>query len=274
MKRNELLNRLSNLVPEALRQQRWSMNAPLQFASSGGGGGYDDGDDDYYDEVADESGPERQRTTEYRPTAARQRTVSSDNDDRYWTDYLRIALPVIGLLLVIAVFWFWAQQLIDNDSNDVSPTEPGLAEVVETAPDAATQAPESTEPATGDEQQPGSLLPASTPDQAQQQQPQPTQTPEAPAEQADAGAGEDPAPAAEIAPNTTVVVTEEGQGLRMRSEPSTADEVEVIVELDSGASLDVLSGPEEVEDFVWWEVVDDAGNQGWVVQEFIEPASQ
>ena len=72
----------------------------LQFASAGGrgGGGGDDDypDDDYYeDEVPedDEPAPRRDRRPTRRPTAARQRTVQTDPDDRYWTDYLRIALP-------------------------------------------------------------------------------------------------------------------------------------------------------------------------------------
>lgn len=287
MKRSDFLKSLENLLPDLPRLSPVGIGAPLQFSSSGGGGRYDD-PDDYYDEIPEEPEPPRRRSSEERATAARQRTVQSDPDDRYWTDYLRIALPVIGLLLVIAVFWFWAQQLIDNNGEDTPATEPGLAEVVETATVAPTEeAPAGTETTTAG-QAGESLAPQGTPPEQEQQQqalPSPTPPPE------NTGTGTDnqvpqeggntdqtgqqpPADGAgggEIAPETTVVVTEEGDGLNLRSEPTSAEE-NVVTVLDAGTELTVLSGPEETENYIWWEVSDPAGNQGWVVEEFIQPA--
>lgn len=255
-----------------VRVDTFAFNAPLQFSSSGGGGGrYDDPDDDYYDDddVGDASGPPQRRPAEQRPTAARRRTVSSDTDDRYWTDYLRIALPVIGLLLVIAVFWFWAQQLIDDDQEDVSPTEPGLAELVE------EETAQATEPSTdGTETTPAgqSLLPPSTPEQ-QETPPTPTPSPQ-PAQNEPAGESDNQVDSGEtgtsaIAPDMTVVVTEE---LNMRSEPTSSVPDNIVTTLAVGTELSVLSGPEEGDDFVWWQVNDPDGNTGWVVEDFIEPA--
>lgn len=270
--------------------------APLQFASSGGGGGnYDDPDDDFYDEPPEEPAPRRRRdaSEERQPTAGRQRTVQSDPDERYWTDYLRIALPVIGLLLVIAVFWFWAQQLIDDDAEDLTPTEQGLAEIVD-VPTEVDEAAVAT-PTPGD---PGQNVapPPTEPQDQQQAMPSPTpivvegeteQDPsideqveeeeepvviEEPAVEEEPVVVEEPADAAAeggIVPDAEVVVTEGPLNLRA----SASTEADIVTVLETGAVLTVLSGPEESEDFAWWQVVDtNTGNQGWVAEDFIELA--
>ncbi|MCC6945201.1 MAG: hypothetical protein IT335_11530, partial [Thermomicrobiales bacterium] len=63
--------------------------------------------------------------------------MSYQPEERYWTDYLRIALPIAGLLLLLGVFWYWASSFIGDDTND-----PGLGTqvaVVETPITAPTQ---------------------------------------------------------------------------------------------------------------------------------------
>src|SRR4051794_6192386 len=56
-----------------------------------------------------------------------ERTVSYQPEERYWTDYLRIALPVIGLLLLIGLLWYWASALIGNTSSQPPPTQNAAA---------------------------------------------------------------------------------------------------------------------------------------------------
>ncbi|HYH13515.1 MAG TPA: hypothetical protein VD789_14240, partial [Thermomicrobiales bacterium] len=93
MKRSDFLESLRQWLPTPPRLSPLGVGAPLHFASAGGGGGdYDDPDDDFYDEAPEEPAPRRRREAGRQPTAGRQRTVQTDPDDRYWTDYLRIAL--------------------------------------------------------------------------------------------------------------------------------------------------------------------------------------
>lgn len=298
MKRHSLLESLKRLAPELPRLHSAGTGswAPVQFSSSGGGGGrHDDPEDDYFDEVPDEESraPRGERRDEPQATAARRRTVQSEPDDRYWTDYLRIALPVIGLLLVIAVFWYWAQQLIDDDTNgDLTATEPaGIAEVVETETTEPTSAstPDTTQPS---EQQGEQAVPPTTaPAENQQSQTEPSPTPSPPPEEpavADEGTdnqvidaltglseAENAADTGAIQPDTTVTVTDDGAGLALRSEASTAGgEETVVTRLDPGTELTVVDGPTEAEGSVWWEVITvETGEQGFVVEEFIQPAS-
>ena len=68
-----------------------------------------------------------------------ERTVSYQPEERYWTDYLRIALPVIGLLLLIGLLWYWASALIGDGSPAQQPT-PEVAVIV-TPINQATPAP-------------------------------------------------------------------------------------------------------------------------------------
>ncbi len=39
----------------------------------------------------------------------RQRSIQFQPEERYWSEYLRIALPIIGLLLMVGLFLYWAQ---------------------------------------------------------------------------------------------------------------------------------------------------------------------
>lgn len=240
----------------------------MMFARGGDNDGYD-----YPDQDPDEAEPTSRTRRVTRDTSGRsrsggdgggrQRSIQFQPEERYWTDYLRIALPIIGLLLMVGLFWYWVQMLIADDSP--STDQPVSTATSEGQPELASGAstPDPTEtdivnqgqaPVAGATPPPAEETPANEEDE-------PEETP--PPEGADAGAG--------FAAGDSAVITEEE--VNMRSEPSTAGGDETIVaELNTDTVVEIQSGPTEADGFNWWEiVVEETGESGWIAEDFLEP---
>ncbi len=274
----------------------------MMFASSGsgsGGGGFDDDDygfDDDYDFEADapQDEPTGQRPQSNRTrrsagranaSGGRSRTASVQPGERYWTDYLRIALPVIGIILMLGLLWIWASSLLGDDTDSVD--DPGEDEIglvttqtpdpnaVNTEPNVAStpgaptgntnagEIPISNQgqgESTPSGEAPPVFNPTSTEAPGDNQAGEETTTEEEPADE------EPPAQTGEIAIDTRVRITEDN--VNIRSSASTVDEP--IGVAMAGDEAIVASGPEEAEDYIWWELVFDDGSGGFVVQEFLE----
>lgn len=96
----------------------------------------------------------------------------------------------------------------------------------------------------------------------------PSAAPSAPA--ASASAAPSAAPSASATGRVLVVVNTDGEGLRMRSEPSTAaSEVAVLPE---GARITEIGPGRNADGRDWVNVQDESGNKGWVAAEFTAPA--
>lgn len=207
------------------------------YSVSGSSGYGDDPDDDYApmdDDVPPPAGSGG-RDLGYYP-----------EEQRYWTDYLRIGAPILGVILILALFWFWANAFWGGD--DKSAATDGTPQ--STLP-AITASPSATT-ATGAT---GSPIILTTPPTGVATQPP--------------GQGTNPPPSSgTIAIGSTVIVANSGgTGVNFRSEPSTdSDIVDVLLD---GTEMTVIDGPLDAEGYTWWQVEGDAGT-GWLVQDYLQ----
>jgi hypothetical protein len=187
-------------------------------------------------------------------------------EDRYWTDYLRIALPIAGLLLLLSVFWYWASSFIGDDNNG---TQTPVVAVNVTPQDQPTLTPTLQDAVQLTPQLPTATSAAAQPTQA------PAEPTQAPADPTQAPADPTQAPTTGTFAEGDLVIVNDND-VNMRVEPSTG--AEIVDTLSQGAELRILSGtPTEFVDeaagvtYVYWNVSDDTlGISGWVVGDFLE----
>jgi hypothetical protein len=68
-----------------------------------------------------------------------------------------------------------------------------------------------------------------------------------------------------LQPGKSYTITESGDGLNLRQSPSLSDEV--IVKLKEGEVIQVLDGPVEAEEYLWWRVrLEGSDDEGWVAE--------
>lgn len=166
-------------------------------------------------------------------------------EERYWTDYLRIGAPILGVILILALFWFWANAFWGGDDKSA-----GISGTPQATLPAITASPAGT--TTGGTA--GSPIIVTTPPPGVATQPPGVTTP--------------PAAGGELAIGATVVVTGSGgTGVNFRAEPST--ESDIIDVLLDGTELTVVDGPLDAEGYTWWQVEGVAGT-GWLVQDYLQ----
>lgn len=273
----------------------------MMFASSGSGSGSGGGGDDYDDYGYDDdynfddeppaeepagnrpqSNRTRRSTGQANATGGRSQSASVQPEGRYWTDYLRIALPVIGIILMLGLLWVWASSILGDDSENVDNPDDNIALVETETPDPNAvnpnlvneSTPDANQPSTGEIPISGQSTPASndapfnptdlsstgTNTEAGETQTTEEEQPTAPPETETEGGG------GEIAVDATVRITEDNVNVR----EATTIEGEPIRTAMAGEEAVVVSGPEEAEGFVWWQVVFDGGEGGYVVEDYLE----
>lgn len=259
----------------------------MMFASSGsgGGGGYDDDDygydDDYPVAEVDEAPAERPQSNRTRrggsgrgnDNGGRSRSASYQPEERYWTDYLRIALPVIGIILMLGLLWIWASQLLGDDNNVGDSTPDDTIGLVATqTPDANAVNAAPTSASTPGANTTAGEIPI--PGQGQTPAAEATNPPFNPTQQTPAAGGDtqttatepaDEAASGDIAVDSQVRITEE-----VNVRPSAGTTEAPIRTAAAGETGTVISGPEEADGFTWWELVFDDGSSGFVAEDFLE----
>lgn len=257
-------------------QQRLAPAGGLVMASSGlGSGTGGGGTGGSGGSLAGPPRPERPG-----PPSGTERTVSYQPEERYWTDYLRIALPVAGLLILLGVGWWWAGQIIGGGDDDDGPaTEVALGEVATIAasppPETATATAASVAPSPGAAPTPTATTtsqagdiartPAAVAETAESIAPVPT-----PAESTEEG---EPASDLELAdyPNGTTVVTLDT--VNVREGPST--QTDTVIQIPAGTSIFIRGAFEadaEGGDNEWWPVALETGEEGYVREDLIRAA--
>lgn len=72
-----------------------------------------------------------------------------------------------------------------------------------------------------------------------------------------------PLPAIQL--NKSYTITESGSDLKLRQEPSL--QAEILDRLKEGEVIDVIEGPIEADEYLWWKVrVESDGQEGWVAE--------
>ena len=195
----------------------------------------------------------------------RDRQVSYYSDDRYWTDYLRIAAPIIGVLIMVGLFWFWASSFLGDDNNGnntggVAGTSTSLPIIGSTTVSGSPTARANASPTLTIVRTPNA--PAPTPTTATGEEPAPTE---------DTSGGETdvtpPGGEGVYAGATVQVAGTGGTGANMRADAS-ADADIIAVELD-GTQLMTTGESVDADGYTWWPVTGDDGD-GYIVADFLE----
>jgi hypothetical protein len=220
--------------------------------------------------------------------------VSYQPEERYWTDYLRIALPVVGLLLMLGLFWYWASNVIGDSGNSNKPSPTAQVAIIN------AQTPTVTNTPVVDVNAQANLTPTTAPPNNGGPASEATSTTGGNAASNNSGANSsnssDTGNAADTG-NTTAnsgnssdtgnssgstenpskfnkgdtVVTNDS--VNMRSDHTTA--ADVVEPLDPGVQLNVI-GDAGVKDgdYVWIQVEDpSSGSSGWVADQFVDASS-
>lgn len=175
-------------------------------------------------------------------------------EERYWTDYLRIAAPIFGVILMVFLFWWWVTNFIGDDDPEDGTIAGNATSTVTISTIGETPDP-SAPPVETEGTPSGGVVFPTTPPAGEGTDPPIDET-------------EDPEVPSGIYNGATVeVFNTGGTGVNVRTQPTTDSEI-ISVFLD-GTVLTVIGEATGGEGFTWWPVVSTDGIEGYVVQEYL-----
>jgi len=184
----------------------------------------------------------------------RERQLDYYTEERYWTDYVRIGLPILGVILILLVALLWIIPLFGGDDDDddgslgANGTPQATLPVIQPSVTTTTGASGEETPRITLTTQPGTTPPAGDPTPTTET----TQPPPA---------------GGEIYNGAIVAVANTGgAGVNMRSFASVDGEIVAVV-LD-GTELTVIGEAEAADGYVWWPVEGESGS-GYIVEDFL-----
>jgi hypothetical protein len=161
-------------------------------------------------------------------------------EERYWTDYLRIAAPVLGVIILLALAWFWLSHLIGGGNGsavDITPSSASNPPIVAASPTANAT----------------------------------IGTPQVVATATSTSETGTPGTTTEITNGASVVVANtDGTGVNMRDSASTSGNV--VAMLPEGTELTVTGDSVKAEQYTWWPVKTADGQTGYVASDFLQVA--
>ncbi len=173
------------------------------------------------------------------------------SEEDLWPTWMWIAVPV---LVVVVVGGLWWAIFYPSETSSTTPTPSPTLEPLPTQPTQSPTAQEGAEP----------------------EQITPTQELLSPPETATPTAAAPPTE--EVEPTEEAGLTVGGEatvsgtgnvGVNMRSGAGTAHARTKT--LSEGTEVELIGGPKEANGYTWWEVRDEDGQTGWVVEQYLSP---
>ncbi|MFO7916912.1 MAG: SH3 domain-containing protein [Anaerolineae bacterium] len=174
------------------------------------------------------------------------------SEEDLWPTWMWIAVPV---LVVVVVGGLWWAIFYPSETAQATPTPSPTLEPLPTQPTQSPTAQELVEPEEETTPTRDILSPPETD----------TPTPET-----EATPTEEAEPTEEEGLTVGAQATVSGTGnvgVNMRSGAGTSHAR--IKTLSEGTEVELIGGPKEANGYTWWEVRDDAGQTGWLVDEYL-----